>query len=69
MFVQMILTLEEYSKIACKYCLKILDYFIVISDSSTINILKHRKTIVCKKRKRSNFFSQLELTFDPISLI
>jgi hypothetical protein len=57
MFVQMILTLKEYSKITCKNCLKILDHSITISDSSTINMFKHRKTIVCKKRKRSNFFS------------
>ncbi len=53
----MILTLKECSKIACKNCLKILNYSIVMSDSSTINMLKHRKTIVCKKRKRSNSLS------------
>ncbi len=54
MFVQIILILEEYSKIACKDCLKILDYSIVKSNSSTINIFKHRKIVVCKKRKQSN---------------
>ncbi len=69
MFVQIISTLEEYPKIACKNCLKILDHSIAISDSSTINMLKHRKTIACKKRKRSNSLSQLELAFDRINLI
>ncbi len=53
----MISTLEEYSKIACKNCLKILNYSTTISDSSTINMLKHRKTIACKKRKQSNSLS------------
>ncbi len=62
-------TLEEYSKIICKNCLKILDYSIIISDSNTINMLKHRKTIACKKRKRFNSLSQLELAFDRISSI
>ena len=57
MFVQIILTLKEYSKIACKNCLKILNYSIAMSDSSTINMLKHRKTIACKKRKQSNSLS------------
>ncbi len=50
----MILTLEEYSKIACKNYLKTLNYSIVINNFSTINIFKHRKTIVCKKQKKSN---------------
>ncbi len=54
MFVQIILTLEEYPKIACKNCLKILNYSTTISDSSTINMFKHRKIVACKKRKRSN---------------
>jgi len=65
----MILTLEEYSKIACKNCLKILDYSIAISDFNTINMLKHRKTIACKKRKRPKSLSQFKLTFNSISLI
>ena len=69
MFVQIILTLEKYSKITCKNCFKILNYSTTISDFSTINMLKHRKTIACKKRKRSNSLSQLKLTFDRISLI
>ncbi len=50
----MILTLKEYSKIACKNCLKILNYSTIINDFSTINMLKHRKIVACKKRKRSN---------------
>ena len=57
MFVQMTSTLEEYSKIACKNCLKILDHSIAMSGSNTINMLKHRKTIACKKRKRPNSLS------------
>ncbi len=57
MFVQIILTLKEYSKIACKNCLKILNYSTVINDSSTINMLKHRKTIACKKQKWFNSLS------------
>ncbi len=69
MFVQIASTLEEYSKIACKNCLKILDHSIAISDFSTINMLKHRKTIACIKRKRFNSLSQFELTFDRINLI
>jgi hypothetical protein len=56
MFVQIILILEEYSKIACKNCLKILNYFIAINNFSTINIFKYRKTTICKKQKRSNSF-------------
>jgi len=55
MFVQIILTLEKYSKITCKNCLKILDYSTTISNSSTINMFKHRKIVVCKKRKQFNF--------------
>ncbi len=54
MFVQIILTLKEYSKIACKNCLKILDYSITISNFSTINMFKYRKTTTCKERKQSN---------------
>jgi len=56
MFVQIILILEEYSKIACKNCLKILNYFIAINNFTTINIFKYRKTTICKKQKRSNSF-------------
>ncbi len=44
MFVQIILILKDYSKIACKNCLKILDYSITISNFSTINMFKYRKT-------------------------
>jgi len=55
MFVQIILTLEKYSKITCKNCLKILDYSTTISNSSTINMFKHRKIVACKKRKQFNF--------------
>ena len=69
MFVQITLTLEKYLKITCKNCLKILDHSTTISGSSTINMLKHRKTIACIKRKRPNSLSQLELTFGRISLI
>jgi len=69
MFVQIISTLEEYSKIACKNCLKILDYSTIMSGSSTINMLKHRKIVACIKRKRPNSLSQLELAFDRISSI
>ena len=65
----MILTLKEYSKIACKNCLKILDYSIAISGSNTINMLEHRKIVACIKRRRSNSLSQLKLAFDRISSI
>ncbi len=54
MFVQIILTLKEYSKIACKNCLKILNYSTIINDFSTINMLKYRKKIACIKWKQSN---------------
>ncbi len=57
MFIQIILTLKKYSKMACKNCLKILNYSIIINDSNTINIFKHRKTIAYKKRKRFNSLS------------
>ncbi len=65
----MILTLEEYSKIACKNCLKILNYSTIINDSNTINMFKHRKIVACNERKQSNSFLQLELAFDRISSI
>ncbi len=68
-FVQMISTLEEYSKIACKNCLKTLNHSTTIDESSTINIIKHLKIVACKKRKRFNSFSQLELAFNRINSI
>jgi hypothetical protein len=69
MFIQIILTLKEYSKIACKNCLKILDYSTIISNSSITNMLKHCKITTCKKRKQFNFFSQLKLAFNCVNLI
>ncbi len=65
----MILTFEEYSKIKCKICSKIINYFIVINEFSTNNMIKYLKTITCKKRKRSNSFTQIVIIFDRINLI
>jgi len=65
----MILTFEKYSKIKCKNCYKILNHSIVINKFSITNIIKHLKTNVCKKRKRSSLILQLNLAFNRISLI
>ncbi len=50
-FIQMILTLKEYSKISCKNCLKILNHFITIDESSMFNMIKHLKSNAYQKRK------------------
>ena len=71
-FIQMILTLKEYSKISCKNCLKILDHSTAIDKSSTINMIKHLKTNACMKRferKRLNFLSQMKISFSRVSSI
>ncbi len=68
-FIQMILMLKEYSKISCKNCLKILDHSMTIDESSTFNMIKHLKSNACQKRKRLNFLSQLEISFDHVSSI
>ncbi len=65
----MISTLKEYSKISCKICHKILDYFIAISESSTFNIIKHFKLNAYMKRKRLDSLSQLEIAFSRVSSI
>ncbi len=53
----MILTLKEYFKISCKIYYKTLNHFIIINEFSIINIIKHFKINVYKKRKRFNFLS------------
>ncbi len=68
-FIQMILTLKEYSKISCKNCLKILDYSTTIDESSTFNMIKHLKSNACQKRKQLNFLSQLKISFNRVSSI
>ncbi len=68
-FIQMILTLKEYSKISCKNCLKILDHSTTIDKFSTFNMIKHLKLNACQKRKRLNSLSQLEIYFDRVSSI
>ncbi len=65
----MISTLKEYFKISCKICYKILNHFTAINESSTINMIKHFKINVYRKRKRFDSLSQLEITFSRISLI
>ncbi len=65
----MILILKEYFKILCKIYYKILNHFIIINKFSTFNIIKHFKLNAYMKRKRVNFLSQLEITFNRISLI
>ncbi len=65
----MILIFKEYFKISCKIYYKILNYFIIINESSTFNIIKHLKINACMKRKRLNSFLQLEITFNRVSLI
>ncbi len=68
-FIQMILTLKEYSKISCKNCLKILDHSTTIDESSTFNMIKHLKSNACQKRKWLNFLSQLKISFNHVSSI
>ncbi len=65
----MILTLKEYFKILSKIYYKILNHFIIINEFSIINIIKYFKINVYRKRKRFNFLSQLEITFNRVSLI
>ncbi len=65
----MILTLKEYFKISCKIYYKILNYFIIINEFNTFNIIKHFKINAYRERKRLNSLSQLEIAFNRISLI
>jgi len=65
----MILTLKEYFKILCKICYKILNHFTAINEFSIINIIKHFKINVYRKRKRFDSLSQLEITFSRVNSI
>jgi len=65
----MISTLKEYFKISCKICHKILNYFTVINEFNTFNMIKHFKINIYRERKRFDSLSQLEITFSRISSI
>jgi len=53
----MILTLKEYFKISCKICYKILNHFTAINEFNIINMIKHFKINVYRKRKRFDSLS------------
>ncbi len=65
----MISILKEYFKILCKIYYKILNHFIIINEFNTFNIIKYFKINAYRERKRLNSLSQLEITFNRISLI
>jgi len=66
-FVQVTSTIENFFKIICKSCYKLLNYFIAYNYLSTTNIKKHFQFIFFLKRKRSKLQIAIDLIFNRVN--